>query len=145
MMTDSRRRTLLPISDRRTLAEDEAWAALCKVWGPMGPPSDVGFDEQGRFRLDMRADKGHPMVKYEVWFGTEKAIIGFRYPPENKPAGHPSENRGVLADGEIRIASNCIAMVSTTPYHDVLYRWHAEDAALGIAKIVKGRVKKVEA
>ena len=78
-------------------------------------------------------------TRHVVRVGKSEAVVGFRYPDSKTK---PGEGDNVARDGEVRVASHCVAVLgiqSTT-----MHTWDSEAAAAFIAKAIpKARVVPV--
>jgi hypothetical protein len=85
-------------------------------------------------RLLTRARKSKAAAtQYAVRVGERVAVVGFRY-PESK--SKPGEGDNVVRDGEVRVASHCVAVLGTPS--SLMYAWDSEAPAAFIAAAIPG-------
>lgn len=81
------------------------------------------------------------MTRHAVRVGEREAVVGFRY-PESK--SDPGEGDNVVRDGEVRVASHCVAVLGMPS--SLMYAWDSEaPAAFIAAAIPAARVVPVQA
>ena len=71
-------------------------------------------------------------TRHVVHVGKSEAVVGFRY-PESK--SKPGEGDNIVRDGEVRVASHCVAVLGTPS--SLIYTWNSEASASFIARAIQ--------